>query len=107
MHKYVDRGIIKWAPFDALVGYSTLLKELRYKLGKKEKPLLSVDQYDELNLKLNFAYHHQIDINLEYYQDGYTKMSFGKIMRLDFINKQVILSSYEKIDSLSILDLIY
>lgn len=107
MHNYVDRGIIKWAPFDALVGYQGLLSELRHKLGKKAKPLLSDDQYEELNRKLNFAYLHQIEISVEYYHDGYSKTSYGKVKRLDFIHKQIILSTYEKINSTSILNLIY
>jgi hypothetical protein len=107
MHKYVDRGIIKWAPFDALVGYQSLLSELRYKLGKKAKPILSDDQCEELNRKLNFAYHHQIEIIVEYYHDGYSKTSYGKVKKLDFIHKQIILSTYEKISSTSILNLIY
>ncbi|MCD4826255.1 MAG: YolD-like family protein [Acholeplasmataceae bacterium] len=107
MHNYVDRGIIKWAPFDALVGYQSILSELRHKLGKKDKPLLSVDQHEELNQKLNFVYHHQIEIEVLYYHDGYTKTSYGKIKALDFINKQIILSTYEKISSTLILDLTY
>lgn len=105
MDKYVDRGIIKWAPFDALLGYSSLLNELKYRLGKKDKPILSDDQYDELNQKLVFAYHHQLEVALEYYHDGYTKVSFGKIKKLDFIYKRIILSNYETIDSYLILNL--
>lgn len=107
MHNYVDRGIIKWAPFDALVGYQSILSELRYKLGKKDKPLLSDDQFEELNRKLNFVFHHQIEIEVLYYHDGYTKTSYGTIKRLDFIYKQIILSTYEKIASTSIIDLTY
>ena len=107
MHKYVDRGIIKWAPFDALVGFSSVINELKYKLGKKDKPLLSVDQYEELNQKLNFAFHHQLEIEIEYYHDGYLKVTYGTIKRLDFIYKQVILSSYEKIESHFITNLTY
>jgi hypothetical protein len=107
MHKYVDRGIIKWAPFDALVGYSTLLNELRYKLNKKHKPVLSDDQYEELNRKLHFAFHHQIDIELEYFYDGYVNTSYGTIKKLDFIHKKIILSTFEKIDSDRILNIIF
>lgn len=107
MHKYVDRGIIKWAPFDALVGYASIINELKYRLGKKDKPILSVDQLEELNQKLNMAYHYQLEIEVEYYHDGYTKVSYGKIKRLDFVYKQIILSNYEKIDSTHILNLIF
>ncbi len=105
MHKYVDRGIIKWAPFDALVGYGSMLSELRHRLGKKEKPILSDDQYEELNRKLNFAYHHHIDIEIEYYHDGYIKSCYGQIKKLDFIKKIIILSSFDKIDSTSVIHL--
>ena len=107
MHKYIDRGIIKWAPFDALVGYSSLLNELRYKLGKKAKPVLSDDQYEELNRKLNLAYHHQLEIEIEYFYDGYIKVSYGVIKKLDFIHKRIILSTYEKIDSTSETNLVF
>jgi len=38
MHNsYVDRGIIKWNAFDALVGYRSMLEEMKYRLGKKSK----------------------------------------------------------------------
>jgi hypothetical protein len=105
MHKYVDRGIIKWAPFDALVGYQTILSELRYKLGKKDHPQLSDDQYEELNRKLNFVFHHKIDVTIEYFSDGYVKSSYGTIKKLDFIHRLIVLSTYEKIDSDSILNM--
>ena len=107
MHKYIDRGIIKWAPFDALVGYSSLLNELRYKLGKKAKPVLSDDQYEELNRKLNLAYHHQLEIEIEYFYDGYIKVSYGVIKKLDFIHKRIILSTYEKIDSTFVTNFVF
>ena len=28
---YVDRGIIKWAPFDGLAGFNDLYKQLKYR----------------------------------------------------------------------------
>ncbi|MCK9236200.1 MAG: YolD-like family protein [Acholeplasmataceae bacterium] len=98
MPEYVDRGLIKWAPFDALVGYNELIKELRLKLGKQEKPLLSDDQFEELNRQLAFAYHHHLEITIEYYQNGYFKHLFGHIKTIDPINKKIILTSSEKIN---------
>ena len=35
MNNYVDRGIIKWAPFDGLAGFNDLYNDLKYRLGKK------------------------------------------------------------------------
>ena len=49
---YIDRGIIKWAAFDALSGYHSMLKEMQHRLGKKAKPILSDDEYELLNLNL-------------------------------------------------------
>jgi hypothetical protein len=94
---YVDRGIIKWAPFDALVGYSSMIKDLKYRLGRKDRPYLSDDQFEELNQKLNVAYQHQLEIEIEYYHDGYLKHTFGKIKKLDWINHVLVLSTFEKI----------
>ncbi len=67
---YQDRGIIKWAPFDALVGYHSLLKELRHRLGKSERPILSDDQYEEFNRKLNMSWVKKQLIIIHYFEDG-------------------------------------
>lgn len=102
---YKDRGIIKWAPFDALVGYHSLIKELKYRLGKRIKPILSEDQYDELNRNLNLAFHQNLEIEIEFFSQGYSKYTFGTIRKIDWINKIVILSSFEKINALDIVEI--
>lgn len=94
---YHDRGIIKWAPFDALVGYHSMLKELKYRLGKQNKPVLSIDQYDELNQKLQLAFNQKLEVEIEFFNHGYMKYTYGNILKIDFINKVIILSNYEKI----------
>ncbi len=94
---YRDRGIIKWAPFDALVGYHSLIKELKYRLGKQNKPILSDDQCDELNQKLLLAFNQNLEVEIEFFNNGYMKYTFGNIRKIDFITKTIILSNYEKI----------
>ncbi|MGE4320153.1 MAG: YolD-like family protein [Acholeplasmataceae bacterium] len=84
---YVDRGIIKWAPFDGLAGFNDLYKQLKYRLGKKDRPLLSEDQLYEMDINLQKALHEHLDVYLSYYQDGYIKASFGKVTKIDAINK--------------------
>lgn len=96
---YVDRGIIKWAPFDALVGYSSMIHELKYKMGKRSKPILSDDQYEILNQHLNFAYHHRLEVMIEYFHDGYIKETCGFIRNIDWIKKKIILSTFETLDA--------
>ena len=35
MSNYKDRGIMKWAPFDALTGHGTMLEDMIYNINKK------------------------------------------------------------------------
>jgi hypothetical protein len=100
MHNhYVDRGIIKWAPFDALVGYHSMLQELKHKLGKKEKPLLSDDQMETMDRLFQTAIMSQQEIEIEYYRDGYTRVTFGMIKRIDHIHRIIVLSTLEKVNA--------
>jgi hypothetical protein len=102
---YVDRGIIKWAPFDALVGYHHILGQMRHRMGKSEQPILSDDQYQELNQKLHFAFQFNLDVDITYFHDGYSRTTFGKIKKLDFINHHIILMNFERIPSHQIIQI--
>jgi hypothetical protein len=102
---YVDRGIIKWNAFDALVGYHSMLEEMKYRLGKKERPSLSDDTYEELNRKLNNAIAKANDVEIKYYHDGYLRHTFGHINRVDYQNKIIILSTFEKLNAEDIIDI--
>jgi hypothetical protein len=86
---YVDRGIIKWAPFDGLAGFNNLYKELKYRLNKTEKPILSEDQLYEMDIHLKKALHEKCPIYLTYYQDGYMKQLYGYVTEIDVILKLV------------------
>jgi len=90
MPKYRDRGIIKWAPFDALISYQDVLKTMLYERGKREKPILTDDQYEILNRHISEAMITKVSISLTYYEDGYFKMMEGTIKRYDEIAKKLI-----------------
>ncbi|MFW5888858.1 MAG: YolD-like family protein [Bacillota bacterium] len=102
---YVDRGIIKWAPFNALNGYNTMLKEMKLRTRKKQKPILSDDEYQTLNLNIQQAIREDLEVEIEYFANGYIKYSYGKIKKLDFIYKELILSTEEKIPAIDVLSL--
>ncbi|MDD3113356.1 MAG: YolD-like family protein [Candidatus Izemoplasmatales bacterium] len=103
--RYVDRGIIKWAPFDALVGYHSLLEEMKYRLGKKEKPRLSDDDLEELNRNLMQALKESREIEIRYYHDGYIHSTFGKLKKVDYANKQLILTTFETLEAENIVEI--
>lgn len=100
---YVDRGIIKWAPFNALNGYHSMLEEMKHRLKKHDKPVLSDDAYDELNYRIQEAIHYNHEIEVAYFDSGYIKIGYGKIKKLDFIYKTLVLTTEEKIPAADIL----
>ena len=105
MSNYKDRGILKWAPFDALEGHGTMLEEMIYNLAKKEKQELSDDSYKEMNEEINKALKNNKSLVVTYYNNGYTLTTFGKIKKIDEINKKLLLDTEENIDFDSILSL--
>ena len=105
LNTYKDRGIIKWAAFDALNGFNSMLKEMQYRLKKIKKPILSNDALEMLNRKLNEALHNHLEVAITYFKDGYSKVTYGKIKKVDYIYKFVILSTLEKISASDILNI--
>ena len=95
MSNYHDRGIIKWSPFDALSGRDEVLQKLLYELYKTQRATLSEDETQELNEKLQEAYQNNKQIAVEYYYDGYTYQTFGKIKKIDTIKKTITLDTLE------------
>ncbi|VEU80525.1 YolD-like family protein [Haploplasma axanthum] len=104
MNKYKDRGIIKWSPFDSLAGFNDLYTELKYKLGKMDKPILSEDQLNEMDINLNKAISNNCEISVTYYQDGYRKNIFGYISKIDYLNMCIYIER-NKLEINSIVDL--
>lgn len=95
MSNYKDRGIMKWAPFDALTGHGTMLEDMIYNINKKQKAELSEDEYKEINEAVSEATRQDKQISLEYYNDGYSFTTFGKIKKIDEINKIIKLDTDE------------
>jgi hypothetical protein len=102
---YVDRGIIKWSPFDALVGYQAILEEMKYNRGKKEIPILTDDAYEALNRALQIAYQTRQEIGFRYYRDGYIKITHGTILKIDYTFRRIKLSTYEEFKAEDIIEI--
>lgn len=102
---YKDRGIIKWAPFDALVGFHGKLADMLYNKYKKQKPEIQEDKLEEMDRTLKHAIELNHEIEVSYFVDGYTKITYGKVKKIDQINRILILDSYVKLNLDDILDL--
>ena len=105
MSKYVDRGIIKWSPFDGLAGFNDLFTELRNRLTKMDKPTLLEDRLEELDQKLKAALEHNAYTLFEYFNDGHIRYVEGYILKIDTIHHLVWLYDKQKIAITDILDI--
>jgi len=103
--KYVDRGIVKWGTFDALVGYRPLLDEIKYQRGKKDKPLISEDECEEMNRKLIQAMEKNEEIGIKYYHEGYIRSTFGKVEKAEQEFHRMVISTGEIIEFSNILSI--
>lgn len=102
---YKDRGIIKWAPFDALNGFHEALRLHKYNINKKERPILSEDQFTTMNVTLMESLRNKSEIEIYYFEDGYIKNIFGHIKKIDYIFKNISLDNNIKIEIDDIVDL--
>ncbi len=92
MHN-IDRGLIKWLPFDALSGYKEAISALKDRRSKNQKPILSVDQLESLNYDLSVATQLRKNITLYYYLGGKIYYFTGFVSEVDLLNKQIKLGN--------------
>lgn len=83
-----DRGMKKWAPYSSLIEQATCLEEMRYKRNKVEKPILTQDRMDKINLALQN--YRGGPIKILFYYDGYFYNINREIKRIDLENRQLI-----------------
>lgn len=92
-----NRKAKKYQPFDSLKGLRESLILTEYEFDKEEKPFLSSDQLEEIDIKLIDCFTMDYLTKIVYYEDGYLKESTGLIKRIDVINKYVIFKNKKKI----------
>ena len=92
---YHDRKMMKWMPFNALLDQSDYLKELFYGRTRKEMPILSPDQEDDLNYKLETAYLFNSQIIVSYFQDGDILKIEGMLTKTDQYHKLIFIEDIE------------
>ena len=85
MSNYKDRGLMKWAPFDALTGIDNLLNEIRYNKNKINKPSLSNDKIELINRAIIDSIEYNYEVVINFFSDGYIKETFGTIKKVDKI----------------------
>ncbi|MDD2575558.1 MAG: YolD-like family protein [Acholeplasmataceae bacterium] len=94
MLKNLDRGLIKWLPFDALTGFKQAVYELKNKRLKPSKPILSEDQLAIMNYQISTALKFQKSISTYIYKDDSILYVTGSIQKLDMVKRQLKVDNY-------------
>ena len=85
----LDRGMIKWQPFDSVVSGKKMVRDVLMQKAKISRPNLSEDQIAVIEEKLISAFYDRETITLEYYTQGKIIKINDKIKKID--------STYRKI----------
>ena len=89
-----NRQEIRWAPFESVLNTTTILNELKEENQKKEKPLLSSDELDELERKILNAYHTKMKIKVTYYYQGFCYEKVGIITHISKETSKIFFLDY-------------
>ena len=89
----IDRGIIKWRPFDSCYSSKQVVNEVKTKRLKINMPILSDDQKNSIEEKIVDAFNLQTTIKIEYFYDGFIKNEIGKINYIDKDEKKIYLNN--------------
>ena len=89
----MDRGIIKWQPFNSCFNSNELIFNIKEEKNKINLPILSEDQINYLAEKIINSYNLQINIHIEYYYDGKIKIIEGKINYLNVNKKELFIGN--------------
>lgn len=92
-----DRGIIKWQPFESLTQNKGVIDSILYEKSKIKKPILSLEQQQEIEEKLIEAFYEQIEITLKIYKNGYITSITAFILEINTTYKKITLENKDKI----------
>ena len=88
----IDRGIIKWQPFNSCISQANILNEIKSERNKLAFPSLSEDQLYLIGEKIKDAYTLQVNVTIEYYLAGKILNVNGKITAINFQEKKIYLN---------------
>lgn len=87
----VERGMIKWAAFASVIDPNFLVTKICDEKGKNEKPILSEDDYFEIESNVLSSFECKNTIEIHYYKNGYI------YKEIDKFNKTIILNNKKTI----------
>ncbi len=89
----IDRGIIKWQPFNSLITQDKMIDEINKDKNKKEFPILSEDQIELISEEIKDAYYLKLNITLDYFYNGDIFQIKGQISNIFIGEKKICLKN--------------
>ena len=104
------RGNVKWQAFKTLPEQYEQLEQYIQDQNKIDMPILSDEQVQILNDKLNMKIEHNAQVNVTYWKNGYTFSIQGYIKKVDILESTLTITNdkghdAKKISLLSIINL--
>lgn len=89
----IDRGFIKWQPFDSVTSTKKILKDLIQEKNKVSMPNLTDEQIEKNENLLLTAFHNDEFIKIKYFKSNKINIITTKIKKIDSITKKIILTN--------------
>lgn len=89
----IDRGIIKWQPFDSCYSSEKIVKEIQKDKEKISFPTLSTDQLEVIDETIRSAYQLQLPVQIKYFYNGVIYQASGKIKGISLQEKKIYLNN--------------
>lgn len=89
----IDRGIIKWQPFNSCFSSSKILREINDSKNKEIFPELSEDQLNKIEITIKNAFILRIQVNITYYYNGKKLYYNGMISGINNQEKKIYLNN--------------
>lgn len=96
------RGIVKWNAFKTLPQQYEMINQYMEDQNKIEMPLLSQEQLEEINDKVNYKIENKILAEINYWKNGYIHSIQSFIYKIDELKGEMILLNENKSKKLSI-----
>ena len=102
-----DRGMKKWLPFDSLTNTNKMKHEISKKKIKIEKPILSEDQLNQLEIIIKEAFFNKDLVEIHYYTNNNILTKKVNIISIDYNKKLILLSDNTKLYYKQIINIKY
>lgn len=88
----LDRGMIKWQPFNSIIPSKEIVNQIIKEKSKIKMPILSEEQKNVIEERILLSFYEKEKITLEYFYNGKIKKITDIIKKIDPIYHKIYLT---------------